>query len=504
MAEILGRHTIAGAKLESVNGTAVAVGAGNGIEIKDGSGVGRQFTMKVNDDILRPHPTQSYSSIEQSKSGPKTDLNYRGLELLLAILFGGSGVPYAHPDAHPQVKITKFVRTTLASAMSYVNSLGEGDQVADIVRMTELRGCRVKSLSVSQDNLERCELEWLLCAKGTKYDSTTNTPSTAGNITIADVIYPGNIGVFEHLDIALAQQDQSNFSFANNEIDASKLKLELESGISDDAEKNNSTKDGMVPSDIGRTMGKINLTFLRDDTATEVFLSLLRSKNKLKMKARYQSDNGVPGLIASVGSPSEDISGSNNTALEFTFELFTDYPNDVSVTEVLEIALSVALLNTGDLISAAIQAAVRASTATDVRFQRLYDNFICNWDDTVEDQYALWIATEDLVNLTCTVPTVPDDDLADELELDAGSNIVYDTVPYAHILLMPEMVFSPPDEEVALEDNSKELTGALMAGYGANPPDGFTVPDDDLLDADFDTEDIRWIQIGRNTSNPLA
>ncbi len=493
-----GYETLLAAKVESTAGTAIAVGAGDRIDAKSIS-LSAKYDQGRDEDSLSPTVKKTWLKTTIPNGTIEAYLPYWGVERLFAILMGGCTAS-AHPDGHPLVGVLEFDRDTIAKSLTAAFSLGEGHATADILRVLEVCGLRFASAEFSQENGAEASASWEFVGKAQTRDSATNTSTNLDEVTFLDASYPSRPVTFDDVTIRAAHQDSDTFGSGQN-IDASGYTLKIMTGIPTDTAKHLSTNGALLPVQLERRGCELTLTFLRDDTNSDVFRQYAEDNEKVKILIDNMSTEGVPGLSVSDSSPSKDISGSSNSKLKITL---TD--EVTAETESKEVTLTLTGLTSGALIAAAIQTAFRAVTATNSRFQRCWDKLTCDYNSTVSAKYAIGIASNERVSPT--VVAASSVDLAPELKLGTpGSGDEYDAVAYRLMFFIPEIVFAPVPEEVSGGVSEVEFNGVASTAYGATAPYGFDADDDDHLSTDLDgdaDQDIRIVVVGRVLTSPIA
>lgn len=498
MATALGKHTLFGLKVEGTPGTAVQLTIGDAREIKGGGSIGAPATKEYNEDALTPSPTQSWPVENVGEITVPMDFRYHGHELEIAVGMGGATAPAVQTNI--KAFVNEFVFATLADAMTGCGAKGEGKSGAgDIVEVAEVAGLRVKTWKLSQDQ-GRLTQEFELIGILPVYNTTagTNTTATILVITMPDSAYPTNLARFTHLTAWLAHQDQGSFSSADA-ICIEGYELSIEFGITDSVDDNRCTDGMQVSVDANQRMIELTLKFLRDNSATKTVYDLIRDYEYLKCKLIYASDKGIPGTVTSDTTPLETLAGAGadpDIGVDFTLTL----PSGATVNESQNIVLNVSYTS-GAAIAAGIQAQVRAATAADVRLQRIYDNFTCDWDTTVAGTYFCTIGTSDL--LTFDIIAGTGNDCAATLKLSAaGSGVDIAHLPLGIKKFFPQLDFTPPEDSYDSGVMKKELVGRALIGPVAAPI-GFNMAEDDWLQSDMDSEDFRICILNRNPAAPI-
>jgi hypothetical protein len=406
----------------------------------------------------------------------------------------------AHHSKHPLAYTMECDRDTIADALTAAFSLGEGHATADMLRVLEVCGLRFSEAEFSQGNGEEAKAVWGFVGKAQTRDSATNTSANLNDVTFPDATYPSRPVTFDDVTIRLAQQDSTSFDSDEN-IDASGYGIKIMTGIPTDTAKHLSTNGALLPVQLERRGAEITLRFLRDDTNSDVFRQLAEDNEKLKLWIDNTSTEGIPGISISDATPSTDISGSSNSKLEITL---TDAVS--GETETKEVTLVATGLDSGAKIAAAIQAAFRAVTATNSRFQRCWQKITCNHNSTVSAKYAITIASNERINVDVTAASSVD--LAPELKLGAANGgTEVDAVAYRLMFYVPEVIFEPLGEEVEGGVSEVEFKGYTATSYGATAPKGFDADDDDHLSTDLtgtSNQDVRVVIVGRVSTSPIA
>ena len=295
----------------------------------------------------------------------------------------------------------------------------------------------------------------------------------------------------------MAPQDQATFT-SSDAVCVHELNLSGERGIADDISEHLCTTGRQVP--IETAVRKINLalTFLRENTTQKSIIDAIRSDVLYKLRAIWQSAEGSPGCSISDSSPSTDISGSSNSKLNIRLT-----HAGTGNTEDHEVTLSVGSLNTGALIAAAIQTAMRAESATSQLFSEALGKFKCDYDSTVSSKYYLSCDCTALYDVS--VIAASGTDLAPELKLGTGNGGTEPgNVPDQIRVYLPEVQFSPPGDEQSQGARKPQIEGMALKGYGSNTPAGFASSDDTYLASDMDSEEIRVVVVNRMSASPFA
>lgn len=495
---VLGKETLVAVKPETstAEGTPVACGAGNQIDIIGGE-IDRIYENKVDEDTLSPSLKHTWQEPVQSSAKFNLSPKYQTLEPILAVTLGSEIAPAQ--QTNPRAYAHEFREATISRALTIPAAKGEDKAAASILEVVELTGCKVSELTIDQSDVGRAKIEASFVSKDTDYDSTTNTPATMDDITHGDSSYPVNLMTFDHLrrgGIRLAAQGSDVFG-DSQKVAVSAVKVGIKTGLLDSIDDNYSTSGREVPVQAGKFMASLGLTLFRDSTAAKAIYDLIRNNQLLKAILWWKSDRGVPGCIISASSPSVDISGGSDTKLNFTItHILTGTAEDVEIT------LALAGLNSGALIAAAIQAALRAKTATSALIQEFLDTAYCDHNSTVSGKYYITANTSVLYDIDSKAASSLD--LADELKLSTGAGgTAPDHVCYGYKVFMPEVVFSPPSEKFEMGAKPVELEGFAMAGYTTTPY-GFNTAEDSLLASNMSGEQIRIVAINRLAVSPMA
>ena len=492
----IGQHTLTGFEVETVEGTPIALGAGDKIATKDGMSVPSNKTVEWNEDSLEPTLTQSWVMPEQPKATIPADVRYQGFEKMYAVTMGATTAPAI--QTNPLAYVNEYKRSSLEESGTFACTKGDGALTADILEVLELSGTRFMSLAFEQGDIGRLVQTFEAVAETLDYASTTNTSTTMPDLTFSDASYPTNLAIFDHLTVWLAHQDSATFG-ANEQVCIKAGTATIQTGVSDSTDDNLCTTGGTIPIQANKIMTELALTFLRDNTTTKTYYNDIRINEKQKCKMVWESNQGIPGCSISDSSPSTDISGGGDDLLQVTL---TDIAS--GDTENVEVTLVIAGKTDGDKIATEIQTQFRAATATAAKFQKWLDNCICTYNTTVAGKYFLTTDISTLFDVDVIAASVGGDDVADDLKLGLlNGGLDPDNVPYSLRLYMPEVTFIPPGDDFNIGAKNVELEGRALAGYGANTPVGFTTGDDALLQSNLSSEDIRILLVNRNSSNPF-
>lgn len=495
---VLGKETLVAVKPETstAEGTPVACGAGNQIDIISAE-IDATMENKVDEDTLSPSLKSTWQEPKQASAKLNLSPKYQTLEPIFAVALGSeiASAQQTNPRAYSQ----EFREATISRALTLAVAKGEDKAVASILEVIELTGCKVSELTIDQSDMGRAKIEASIVAKDADYDSTTNTGATMDDITFGDASYPVNLMTFDHLKrggVRLAAQGSDVFG-DSQKVAVSAVKVGIKTGLLDSIDDNYSTSGREVPVQAGKFMASLGLTLFRDSTAAKAIYDLIRNNQLLKAILYWKSDRGIPGCIISASSPSVDISGGTDTKLNFTItHILTGTAEDVEIT------LTLTGLNSGANIAAAIQAALRAKTATSALIQEFLDTAVCNYDSQVAGKYYISANTSVLYDIDSKAAS--EKDLADELKLSTGaSGTAPDHVCYGVKIFMPEVVFSPPSEKFEMGAKPVELEGFAMAGYTTTPY-GFNTAEDSLLASNMSGEQIRIVVVNRLTTSPMA
>ncbi len=499
MPDAIGQKTIFGLKVETsgAEGTAVALGAGNKREMLEGSGNDPQASVGYNEDALNEDITESWLNDNVPKKSWKANFRFQGHEEELGVLFGTLEDPVQMTN--PRAYIHEFKISNLTRALTAVIAKGQGKSASsDILEVLEMAGARYAKLAISQGQ-ERAEAVWDAIAKAWTYGSSTNTSSTALNMTMPSSSFPPPFLLFDHLNVYLAHQETLSFG-ASHAVDLSSVSWELIRGLADSNEELKASSGFILPYENKRRSVKAAFEFVKEDSTVKQFLQYARAKSLMKSIIEWLADKGIPGCSISGAGPSQDISGGTDGNLKVTITLIDSKNGNVS--ETYSLSLTPGSLNSGALIAAAIQTAVRAKTATDARLQEAINNFVCNYDDDVENKYFLTIDSNKLFNVT--VEDGDSDNVADDLNLgtaNGGTEPGYQ--PYLCRLYLPELCSNIPGDEYKVGSMKKKFEMMALARYGTDTPDGFT-SSDTYLQSDMQNEICRMVLVNRLSSNPLS
>lgn len=499
IAAVLGKETLVAVKPETSGseGTAVACGAGNQIDVLEGLSIEAITKNQVDEDTLAPVLKSTWKEPEQSKITIPVAPKYQTLEPLFGVTLGSETAPEA--QTNPLAYANEFKEATISRAVTIPVAKGDDKAEANILEISEICGAKVAEYSLDQGDLGRAKEEFVVIGKDTSYASTTNTAATMAAVTLGDASYPTNLLTFDHLKrggVYLAAQDSDAFG-ASQKVAVKGLKIGIKTGLLDSIDDNYSTSGREVPIQAGKNMVSVGCTLFRDSTAAKVMYDKIRNGEKMKMKVHYKSDRGIPGCSISAGSPSTDISGGSDTNLKIRItHVLTNTTEDVQITLTLD------GLNSGALIAAAIQTAFRAATATGSLFQNFLDTCICTYNSQVSAKYYLSAATSTLYNVAVIAAT--EKDLKEELKLgtaQSGTEPTYEA--YQRIYYIPEIIFSDPGDEFSLGAKPVELEGFAMASYTTTPY-GFNTAEDTYLQSNMSGEQIRIVEVNRLATSPYA
>lgn len=499
MPTVLGKNTIVGV-IKSAYGSAVqAVGAGNKIDVLEGVKVAAPTKNKVDEDGLDTALKHTWSEPSDLSIELPLAPKYQTLEPIVGLALGlESAVQNEAKASNPLAYVHEFKVGTPENQLTCAIGKAGGTTGSDVVEVIEGQHCAVSEFTIEQSDLGRAKMSAKLIPTDIEYDSAINTPAVIVTCTPGDASYPVNLLTFDHLkNGGLFLTHQNNDAFGTSQkVAVSKFSCKIKPGIGEGAEENYSSSGRQCPVASGKPMAEVSLTLFRDTDTTKTLYDLIRNGEKFKLKPYWKSDRGIPGCSISATSPSTDISGQTDNKLECTI---THVGQNVS--EAVEITLTLTGLNTGALIAAAIQTAFRAKTATSTYIQEALDKFVCTYNSTVSGKYYLSAATSTLYTFAITAASGTD--LKDELKLGSGMGTEPTYVPYQAIIMIPEIVFDPPDDEISLSAKQVNLTGFAMASYGSSTPVGFTTSDEAYLQSSMTSEAIRILFINRSSSEVL-
>lgn len=490
MANVAGHKCIFGLKQEASPGTAVALGASEQRELLEGTSFESEKTHEANEDALNPDLTASWLNSEVPKASLKTNLRYQGHELELAVLFGEAVTPVQHPS-HPLAYIHELKIANPTDYLTAVLAKGQGRSAdADISEILEYAGSQISKLSVAFGE-GRAVATWDLLAKALTRASTTNTKTTVRTMTMPSSTFPPPLMHFDHLKLYIAHQDDAAFAAsAGYEVNVNDVEWALERGL----EVVRTTGGFTLPFESKRRMLTTAWQFPIENATTLLYLQYALEKAALKAIMAMISDQAIAGAVTSGETPSVDISAETdlNLSLKMTLQDGT--------TETKVVTLVATGLDSGAKIATAIQAAFRAATATDPRFQRFLNKFTINHNTTVANRYFAYVATNDPVDIEFN----DIDHLERPLKLsseDGGTEHVH--VHFLQRLYLPHLESDIPGEDLKVGSLSKKFNLKAMATYGSNTPAGFTSADT-YLASDMSSEVARMVIVNRLSTIPVS
>lgn len=492
MAYKSGLQTKLGAKIESIWGTAVAVGAGDRFICATlTADDGRSF--EANAEELVPYNTRTIETAGQ----PNVALEgiqpiYHGfIDLLVATLLGKR-----LGTTQPNSLVGAYRRTYAPLHPTPTESLTLAWSLNPSIEVMEAPGAMPQSMRIEwPENAEATVNGSLLT--GTHTNNGTNGSTEMDALTFAAGCGEAGLMHTKHFEVKLAREGSSLVT-----VQVKSASLEITNGLSED---NKVTKNaaGVTDTQPQRT-GKLQAT-LTLQLATEADSAYGQGwdDNAVYRATLKATDTyGAPGKSRSGTNPATDLSGLGSSGdLKITL---------IDGEAAQTVTLSLASLTTGSAIAAALQAAIRSLTPSDPSYSNAYSGCTVTYNGSPPNDY--YEITPGGHHGALSKPVVTDgttNNIADDLKLGTANGGTEQAGLYNFLKIwLPELRFSDRytgrdiDGVGRTQPTLQFVATACWYANGESAPTGFGASDDTDLDYDCESELVIAIQNERS-SNPF-
>lgn len=488
---IIGYDAKVGYKLEAVYGTPIAVGAGDQILVSGMAPTdGKTFT--PNDDELVPGITRLAETRGQP-TVPIANLTpyYLGIDDIIAGFFGTMISSTAQNSGLSSAKAREYGMLSVPTASgTLVYCPLETPIDADTI---EIPACMVQSLDINGADGAECVMPVNMLSYP-RVRAGTNGATEVNALTFPRT--NGQCGVmhFSHMALQLARQDgtlayQQVMGFA----------LSIGRSLTEDNQVTQNSAGATMAQPVPGGKRVILLTLNLHSIADFEWLTARDQAASYPWKAimTFFDTRGCPGVSVSASSPGTDITGIGVTA---------DFGISIDGVASANVTLTTAGLNSGTLIAAAIQVAVRAlASSVNARYYKAYSEFTCDYNTTVAGKYHCKAGDHRGALSSAVIIAGALADCAATLKLGVANGGTEHVGIYNMARgYLPELWLTGSNPEAFQGPGVVRPQLAFRAGigYGSSTPTGFTSADT-YLTTDMSSEDIRWVTINELAADPI-
>ena len=497
MATAVGLHSKVAIQVQTARGTADTLGAGDQIIIKPGATFPTGDKVEMIGDQLDGYAAPSGArKVRGDKEGALPVVPYLlGVPELLGQVLGTATAGTEVNNAKTYKRNYEY-DSSAAEALSTLYTLAwHADPDNASTQLKECKDLQIIGWSISAPADGEIEAEIKIYSETDPiWDSAVNTGSSTWTVPWNEfsgrpksTILPGLLHS-DHFEnrIWLAPQGQGTFAAADK-LCLVDWTLEVDFA----AKTDNYAACGGKAARPGKWSLTISGTL--SEWSSDTLVEARDARTPYKLKLHGVSERGAEGNSVSAATPSTDISGGTDTS----FQVNLDGDGAQTVT------LTVGTLNTGALIAAAIQTAVRALTAADAKNQQAYDYFACDYDSSVSGRYFLQSGSNKGAASSVVITDAASDNVADDLKIGSTNGGTESVGVYDAIKFFFPTVYITEFEPVP--DTAEVLQPTLTLTVAQGPdsaPVGFTVSDDSDLSSDIDAEAMRIVTINRQATKP--